>query len=170
MTDLETDLLAWDMKSVPRIKSIYRRHGKNNGFDAEVVRLTGLATFERGATWLLKHHLIDRGETIRPEILQDIYASLTGLNHWEAKLHFLQCLTILPIPQSETRRVERFLDTCLGDDAKFVRAWAYSGLHRLAVQFPEYRPKVMSALQAALLEETSAAVKVRVRKAIEAGF
>lgn len=170
MTDLEAEISAWDQKSVADAESIYQRHRNNDDFVTEIIRLTGFADFERGATWLLKHHIVDNATAIPPEMLPRLCAHLPTLTHWETKLHILQCLSVLPIPLSDAERVNRFLDACLGDDAKFVRAWAFSGLYRLAVQFPEYRAKATSVLQKALVEETSAAVKVRVRKAIAAGF
>lgn len=169
-TDLETDLHSWDMKSSDRIHEIYRRHSEDTGFLAESIRLTGSAVHQRGATWLLKHHVVDGAATIPPKDVADLCAVLPTLDHWEAKLHVLQCLSVLPVSESEAGRVHHFLELCLGEEAKFVRAWAYSALHHLAVRFPDYRAGTTAALEAALRQETSAAVKVRIRKAIDAGF
>lgn len=169
-SNLETDLSSWDLKSVAPLEAIYRKYGGHEDFVTEIVRLSGVAPCQRAATWLLKHHVVDCMVAMPTAELTHLYAQLAALDHWEAKLHVLQCLFVSPIPKSDVERVDEFLKTCLGAEAKFVRAWAYSALHRLAQQFPAYRATAAATLKNAQETETSAAVKVRIRKAIEAGF
>jgi hypothetical protein len=60
-----------------------------------------------------------------------------------------------------------FLLACSREPNKFVRAWAYSGLHQLALDHPAYREQARAVLEAAKRSETAASVKVRLRKALE---
>ena len=76
-------------------------------------------------------------------------------------LHLLQCLHYLSIPDEDRVVLEQFLDACVRSEKKFVRAWAYSGYHELALRFPQYRDAVDGMLARAAGSE-SASVRARI--------
>lgn len=167
---LSADIAKWDGKSKTAIVQIYNRYVARPDFLREVVEAFDNANLQSGATWLLKHHFDEGGDALDPQLVREVYRSTPSLVHWDAKLHILQCVEQLPIPRSELPVAEGFIRRCLKDDAKFVRAWAYSSFHELAVQFPEYRPEVSQMLADALATETAGSVLSRVRRKLRQGF
>ena len=57
----------------------------------------------------------------------------------------------------------------LESEVKFVRAWAFTGLHQLAREFEGLRPEAKERFKEALAQG-SAAVRARVRKIQAQGF
>ena len=84
-------------------------------------------------------------------------------------MHVLQCLAGWPLPARSRKPLEAFVRESFESPVKFVRAWAYSGLHALAEEFEDLRPEAMEALEGAL-EDGPASVKARVRKLLAQGF
>jgi hypothetical protein len=169
MAGLSEDIAAWDGKALEPIEGIYTRYQATPRFLAKVIALFGDADCDRGATWLVKRHL-ENGHAVSAALTRKIVAQLGALIHWEAKLHVLQVLPSLPVAVGDAEDVARWVRGCLTDDATFVRAWAYNGLHVLAVQHPAYQTEARTTLEAALREGQPPSVKVRIRKALEAGF
>jgi hypothetical protein len=167
---IETDIAAWDGKATDPIAAVYARHHADETFVADVIALFGDPEYARGATWLLKHHLEGGGVAVPAVPTRRIFAQLDALAHWEAKLHVLQCLSFLTIAARDAPKVARFVEACRDDDATFVRAWAYTGLHELAVQHSAYRDDARAVLDAAMKTTQPASVKVRIRRALAAGF
>lgn len=167
---LEAAIAAWDLKSSNDIGRIYRQYSVKPSFGTALTALIGERALERGASWLLKHHLETGWLDITPANVSTIYGSLNDLEHWEARLHLLQCIPHLPIPRSHVKPLERFLRNAISDEVKFVRAWGYNGWHQLGIQHAEYQPQVVEILERAKASETAPSVKVRIRKALETGF
>ncbi len=165
---ISRDLAAWDGKSAADIRDIYDRHCGEPSFVSEIIQFTKQPPLQNGATWLLKRHVENAG-VLDAAAISEICQLLPNLAHWEARLHVLQCLPFLPVPDTHTKTVETFLRACLIDDAKFVRAWAYSGFYELAVQYPEYRQEAGQLLDNALAREP-ASVKARIRKVMKKGI
>ena len=158
------------MKSTESIIAIYDQYAAAEEFTAQLVNYMNKPALQRGATWLLKHHLEITGNTLAPPLNDRVYAHVSTLDHWEAKLHILQCMSQLPISNKCVSKVETFLRNCLANKAKFVRAWAYSGFHLLATQHPQFQQEAELLFDQALQHETAGSVKVRVRRAIKLGF
>ena len=158
---LEHEIAAWDGKSAADIEEIYLQYANAQTFVAELISLIAQDAAQTGATWLLKRYLED-GWPIGQTAVNQIYQHLPQQTHWEAKLHLLQCLPVLSIAPSVTKSVHHFLDTCVVDPNKFVRAWAYNGFYELARQHPQFQPEARQRLTAALQEE-AASVKARIR-------
>ncbi|MDX1561315.1 MAG: hypothetical protein R3305_00215, partial [Gammaproteobacteria bacterium] len=156
---LEQALAAWDGKTVAEIEAVYRRYEAEPGFVASVVDLVAKPGHQRGATWLLKHY-VQRGEPLDTRLATRLYEATEHLEHWESRLHVLQCVAVMPIPRASRRSVEAFVRECLIDEIKFVRAWAYYGFYMLAVQYPEHREEAERILQLGMLDEP-ASVKAR---------
>lgn len=169
MAGFADKLAAWDGKAVAPIEKTYAQHQSDETFLADVVRLSADEACGRGATWLLKRHL-EAGGALTAPLTRKLFATLDALAHWEARLHVLQSLPFLTIAARDAGKVAAFVRTCLEDEATFVRAWAYTGLHHLAVQHAAYRDEAAAALEAALKAGQPPSVKVRIRRALDAGF
>jgi hypothetical protein len=169
MARLSNDIAAWDGKALPPIEGMYARHHASPRFLADTIALFGDQTCDRGATWLVKRH-IENGHAVSAALTRKIVAQLKRLDHWEAKLHVLQILPSLPVAAKDAEEVAAWVRGCLTDDATFVRAWAYNGLHALAAQHSAYQAEARTTLPAALRQDQPASVKVRIRKALEARF
>lgn len=164
-SSLREQILAWDGKSSEHIKACYR--STDNLVDVLIPMLTEESTAV-GASWLLKHHFENAGD-MNDKQIRTVYQSLPHLVHWEAKLHVLQSMPYMRIPQSEKATVERFVRAHLCDPNKFVRAWSYNGFYELAVRFTEMQQEATQLFEMALRDEP-ASVKARVRNILKKGF
>ncbi len=167
---MKFEIAAWDYKTMPVIRSVYGNYSKRPNFVEELVHLMGGVKTEVGASWLLKHHLDNDGKGLTPELIDEIYTNINALTHWGARLHVLQCMNRMPIPDSHLETIEEFIRTCVVDENKFVRAWTYAGIHALATQHESYREEAMEMIEEAAQEDTAASVRARCRKLIEQGF
>ncbi|MCH9652185.1 MAG: hypothetical protein K0U98_28410 [Deltaproteobacteria bacterium] len=166
--NLQTALANWDGKSAGEIRSIHDRHRGEPGYPSLLIALMAVEAFRTGATWLLKA-LLEGGAEISPGEIETIYDQLPELDHWEQKLHLLQCMEYLPIPDAQKRSVRRFLRESLESENKFVRAWAHNGYYHLAKQYPEFQGEAEGLFAKALRDEAPS-VKARIRKVILKGF
>ena len=165
---LSREILAWDGKSTDDIRAVYDRYCTMDAFVPTLVQLLVDPSHQKGASWLLKRYL-DQGGTLAEGLGMQFYATLSNLEHWESKLHVLQCLPTVPIPAVCKPGVEAFLRDCLLDDVKFVRAWAYYGFYELACQYGTLQNEAIQILELGLRDEP-ASVQARIRKALNAGF
>ena len=161
-TTLSEEIASWDGKSAAVLQAAYERHSGEEGFVATILAHISDVQSQRAATWLLKKHLEDRELAICCRLPCGLRQDSPFREHWEAKLHVLQCLPYLDIPEDDTIGLEQFLDACLESERKFVRAWAYNGFNELALRFPRYREKVDGMLARAG-ESESASVRARIR-------
>ncbi len=167
---LEDELGQWDRKSKDFLASLFDRHNCQPGFLAGLVGMVDDPRLQSGATWLLKHHFDQGGEPLDDKLVSAVYNKTPMLVHWDAKLHVLQCIKQMPVPDSQMRTVEAFVRHCLADDARFVRAWAYSGFCELARRFPQYQAEATHVLNEARASETAGSVLSRVRRELRRGF
>jgi len=163
---LRQEIAEWDNKSADAIADIYARYGGGEGFFAQVVKLMGEVPLQRGTTWLLKRDL-EKSEDLPPEKLVDtVYGHVDRLEHWETKLHILQIMSHLPVPENQLAKVEVFVRECLTSEKKFVRAWAYSGFYQLAAQYPKFRKEQKALFEYAIENETAGSVISRIRRLV----
>ncbi len=165
---MKQEISDWDGKSADHITLIYNLYKNEPAFTANLVQLIQQVPLQKGATWLLKHHLENHHKITAEEVLK-VYDQLPRLEHWETKLHILQCMDFMPVAVENKQTVESFLRDGLANKNKFVRAWSYNGLYLLAMQYPEYQKEVRPLLEQALVEE-AASVKARIRKLLKKGF
>ena len=158
---LPEEIAFWDGKSVATLRSTYERHCAEEGFIGTVLEHLADVDLQRAATWLLKRHL-EEGNSLSTTGCRAILRELPVQEHWESKLHLLQCIPYLDIAEGDSAGLEEFLDTCLASDNKFVRAWAYNGFHELSLRFPRYRERVDRMLDRAG-ESEAASVRARIR-------
>jgi hypothetical protein len=164
---LESELRNWDRKSAKAIIEIHENNSADENLMDRLVSLAGVKDLETGATWLLKHRLENALDKLDPDQTLRLVDLLPGLSDWEAKLHCLQIFPHIAFSGPSKQTAWRFLLACSREPNKFVRAWAYSGLHQLALDHPAYREQARAVLEAAKRSETAASVKVRLRKALE---
>ncbi len=167
---MKFEIAAWDYKTTPAIRAIYGNYSKHPSFVKDIVHLLGGVKTEVGASWLLKHHLDNKGEGLDEKLIDDVYASVTGLSHWGSRLHILQCISRMPIPEHHLENIEEFLRVCLQDTSKFVRAWTYSGIYALAEQYESYKEEAKEMIGEAAQDDPAASVRARCRKLIEQGI
>lgn len=165
---IKQEIINWDGKSSHDITAIYDLYSKQDLFSSKLIEFTQQPELQKGATWLLKHHL-ECGWKIPTKEITKIYKLLPNLEHWEAKLHILQCIPYMPINKTSNKHVELFLRKCLLDNNKFVRAWAYNGFYLLSVQHPTYQQETQQLFELAMKDE-AASVKARIRNIMKKGF
>ncbi|MDE0138271.1 MAG: hypothetical protein OXM57_07155 [bacterium] len=161
LSALSEEIASWDGKSSAILQLTYQCHSDEDGFLATVLEHISDVALQRAATWLLKRHLED-GNSLSVAACRAVFRGLSVQEHWEAKLHILQCLPYVDIPEDDIVGLEQFLDACLESERKFVRAWAYNGFNELALRFPRYREEV-DAMLARAGESESASVRARIR-------
>lgn len=145
---------------------IYDAHCEGMNFAATLAALLSEQDYQRGASWLLKHH-IDKGHIINRDDTQTCYASLDKLTHWDTNLHILQAMHALPIDAGNTEKIYSFLIKNVASKRTLVRAWSYTGFVILAGQHTSYRKEAHALLQQANATETAGSIKVRIRKGLE---
>ncbi len=166
--DIEHKIASWNGKSAADIKATYDTHSADCHFADTLIELAFTDPCEKGATWLLKAWL-EAGHSLEPAQSSKIYASLDQLNHWEAKLHVLQCLPFMTITESQSRCVYNFLRLTLTDRNKFVRAWSYNGFYELSRQHSHYLDETKLYFDMAMRDEAPS-VKARIRNIMKSGF
>ena len=124
---------------------------------------SGEARAQIAGTGLLKRYQ-ERGAKFSSAVVARLLDLLSSAQHWEAALHLLQMLPHLPmIPLSQADALCDSLRDLARHSNKFVRAWAYGGLHRLAQLYPEYRGEISPLLDEAAHREP-ASVRARLRQ------
>jgi len=114
------------------------------------------------ATWLLKY-LQSQKVTFNSSQVTRLVEQLGGSGPWESRLQLLQMLPQLVIPATCTETLFQLLLLPLSGRNKFIRAWAYTGLHALASQHRSYVKEVVPLLEQALGDEAGS-VSARVRQ------
>ena len=119
------------------------------------------------ATGLLRRYTA-AGVVFPPKVVLLLLELLPALARWESRLHVLQILPGLPVPATHAAGLHGLLHDCLGEKNRFVRAWAYAGLHRLASLHAGYRAEVGALLETASREE-ALSVRARLRRLTDFG-
>lgn len=137
---------------------------------ADAALLRHLVAFAEGADpdpqWAavkLLGRYLEGGAPLPPDAARRFLDGLPVLTRWETRLQALQALPYVAIPLRQAGALYEFLSGCLAGPNKFVRAWAYGGLHHLASQHGEYRARVIPLLDRAGREEAPS-VRARLRR------
>jgi hypothetical protein len=126
---------------------------------------TGEGVAQVAATWLLKRYQ-EAGAQFPEPLVTRLLELLCVVDPWESKLHLLQMLPGLPIPDSRAAQLKESLMAWTLHRNLFVRTWAYNGLHHLASLYPKYRRQIVPLLGRAKNDE-SASVRARLRQLSE---
>lgn len=168
--DLETEIAAYDGKHKDVLEAIAARLPPGGGAVRDLTALARRddAKLQAGATWLLKHFQ-EKGLAFSAQQSGALLALLGEVSHWEARLHLLQILPALTLPEERKAALYRLLtgSNYLQAPNKFVRAWTYNALAILATRFPELRGKVALLLISAQ-EDEAASVRARLRSVMKA--
>ncbi|MCP3919029.1 MAG: hypothetical protein GY711_26085 [bacterium] len=160
---------SWDGKDVAFLEKVYALYPHDAALAQDVFQaLNSAAHVQTGATWLLKRHF-ESGARLDARATGRFLGSLALLEPWEARLHALQCMPFLVIPARSRAVLETFVREALESDVKFVRAWAFAGLHALAKAFEDLRPEAEALFDEAL-EAGPASVRARIRNLRKEGF
>ena len=161
---LETQLRQFDGRNSD---SLLRVAGNLSPDSSTIDQLIGLAErsdppLQTAATWLLKH--FQSGNTcFTPTQVAKVIDCICRPGSWESRLHLVQMLPDLTIPAQCSEELFQSLLRARSDSNKFIRAWAYSGLHTLASQHSRLVPEVVPLLDQAALDESSS-VRARLRQ------
>jgi len=167
--DFPLTLRRWSDKTSADLSELYAVLADQPEFENRLIEsLNGDEEIHRIATWLIKHHL-ERKQAFSNLQVAHVFDQLGHLQNWEAKLHVLQILPHVTIPECYKDSVEDFIRGCLSEINKFVRAWAYNGFYELACQYPELQSEAEILFEAAS-EDEAASVKARVSNIQKQGF
>ncbi|MEM8704414.1 MAG: hypothetical protein AAGF82_21545 [Pseudomonadota bacterium] len=164
--ELEQVLSGWDGKATKPLKTAFTTFRTWPDLVDQLIDLSEHQSCERGATWLLKHAFEHGEPVLSRERSTRHLASLSSFSHWETRLHLLQYLEHLTIPDEAEASLEAFILDALEAENRFLRAWAYYGLALHADRFPDGKQKTIERLEKAMVQETAGSVKVRIRKAL----
>ncbi|MHA7775755.1 hypothetical protein [Roseibium sp. M-1] len=160
-------LSGWDGRDTGVLEQLFESECSSPVFLDQLVALSALPDCQRSATWLLKHHFDGKGQTLSETQTRDHLAHLAQVTDWQARLHVLQYLEHLALPQDAEIVLSAFVDDAIASKNKLVRAWAYYALALLACRYPERKHQALTVLRQAGEMETAGSVKVRLRKALE---
>jgi hypothetical protein len=167
--DFPLTLRRWTDKPSADLSELYMALSDQPEFENRLIEsLNGDEEIHRVATWLIKHHF-EQKKRFTEQQIACVFKHLGHLRNWEAKLHVLQVLPYVLVPEQYKDSVEDFIRGCLSEINKFVRAWAYNGFYELACQYPELRPEAEILFEEASDDE-AASVKARVRNIQKQGF
>jgi hypothetical protein len=166
---LDTLLDEFDGKNINRLVRISEAWTPDTKLFQHLVWFaeTAEGSAQEGATWLLKRYQ-ERGAKFPEALVARLLELLASVNGWESRLHLLQMLPELPIPSSCAPELKQLLIGWTLHRNLFVRSWAYSGLHRLAMLYPKYRAQIAPLLESAKTQE-SASVRARLRQLEDLG-
>ena len=152
-------------KSTREIEEVYRQYYSESSFLSDVLDLLRLEDTRPGASWLLKRHL-GSGNQLSEEQQSQFMESIEYSSEWEVNLHFLQTLNELDFRDQDKIVLVTYIEECIEDSNKFVRAWGYSCFIRLARYFIEFEKEAQMRIASAM-ESESASVKARIRQALK---
>lgn len=148
------------------MRQIYDANCKRTNFASTLAALLSEQDYQRGASWLLKHH-IDNGHVMDRDDAQTCYTSLDKLTHWDTHLHILQTMHALPIDTAHKEAVHSFLTKNVTSKRTLIRAWSYTGFVILTRQYQEYRAEAHTLLKQAKEVEAARSILVRIRRGLE---
>ncbi|MDE0112116.1 MAG: hypothetical protein OXN84_07530 [Albidovulum sp.] len=159
--NLRMRLEICDPDSAASLREVYGEIRECPDLEFELACLCAEQDIETTASWLLKRH-IERGCRPNLELSRQLLQVFLDLRGWQARLHFLQFFQHLAVPPELKHHLRDFVLELTSDRNKFVRAWSFSALHRLAISYPEFRVETLRLIQRAM-ESEAPSVKARLR-------
>ena len=167
--DLHAELAAFDGKQTEVLEALAAKLSPEPRLVGELCALAQRdeAGLPAAATWLLKRFQ-EQGYVYSEEETAGLLGLFDSVGPWEAKLHLLQTLPRLVIPEDWAPALWTLVkgEDFLQSPNKFVRAWSYNALAVLATQHPAYR-RDAAALLAAAQEDEAASVRARLRNVLK---
>ena len=167
--ELLSELSAFDGKHTEVLEALAARLSPRPALVRDLCALAKQdeAKLQSAATWLLKR-FHEQGYAYSEGEIAMLLDLLGSVGPWEAKLHLLQMLPGLAVPEDRKAGLWRLCkgENFLQSPNKFLRAWSYNALAVLATQHPAYR-KDAAALLAAGREGEAASVRARIRNIVK---
>ncbi len=163
MSELFSDLAAYDGRAVTLLSEAQVRHGARPTYLAELVALSACqeAHVADGATWLLKASA-EQGKPPMPDETEALIDNLKTMSSWPAQLHVCQLVGLIAVPASSAPALASWLAGLLTHERPFLRAWSMSALSSLAMEHAEYAAQAAAAVENAKADP-SASVRARAR-------
>lgn len=161
-TEFEKDLVQYAGQSTKGLEKFYHRWKEDAELIQRCVACVGDPDLEKAATWLLKYFLESRRDLDESQ-QRLILSCLNEVKCWQGRLHLLQMLDALLIPEDLQESVAKFCEESTFNDNKFIRAWGYSGIVTLAKQWDRYVPLAIEAITNGDNDEAPSA-RARVRR------
>ena len=159
---LEYEVESCSSALVKELASIHERYCAIPDYLIRLVSLVGSGRSQVEATWLIKRQL-ETNQTPDSGTSAEILGLLMLDADWQAHLHLLQCIGLLDLSQAPIAALRETVLAKLKSPNKFIRAWAYDGLFRLAqLEHPDAAADLQRISDAAHNE--SPAVRARIRK------
>lgn len=161
--NIREELSAFDGKHTQPLEALTGSRSPQPSLVQELIRITKdeNVNLQTAATWMLKRYQ-EQGRVFsdrETERILDTYSLVPG---WEAKLHLLQIFDGFTIPASRAETTFRNLVHSVNDENKFVRAWSYSGLAKVAEEHGEFRSEASTLLRSGE-EDEAPSVRARIR-------
>lgn len=156
------ELPAWDGSSTAALEALYSRWSATGSIADSLIALLAEPDQQNSATWLLKR-CCDEGVALTAGQCTQLIDCLPSLVDWPARLHLLQCLPYIDVPDAHAATVTAYVLAQLEHDRTFVRAWAYGALHRLGQAHPAYTDTARERIAWAL-EHEAPSVTARLRR------
>ena len=159
-------ILSFDGKHVDQLKSAFKG-GINASEWVDVASFFDHehALYQTASTWLIKAAL-ENAEKVPPEVTSKLLTDKTSFSHWEARLHFLQSIQFLGVPESELKDLRLFIAQCEDDKKTLVQVWALDAFVRLAVTDLSLTDETERKIQSAL-NHKAASMRARARNLLK---
>lgn len=158
---LREKLSDWDGKTVSYLSDLFNAERPNPNFVDQLLELLSEDKLQSAVTWLLKYAL-ENAVTLEAAQAYELLSKVDILTTWQAKLHLLQMMPLLHLPENLKYHLAGFCRSSTEDENKFVRAWGYNGLYELATIYSEFRDG-LEIVFASAMETEPASVKARLR-------
>lgn len=160
----DTVIRQWDGKDTDVLTDYYRQYSGLPAFASQLIAMLTETDLQPAASWLLKHGL-EHTPPLQLIAQQEVslLCSVPQLVCWQSRLHLLQILQYVLVPDDAVGPLVHFLRAGLQDSNKFVRAWSYSGFYLLGQQYPEYQDEARAYIVTAMQDEAPS-VKARLRQ------
>ena len=159
---LEFEVESCNSASVKELVSIHERYCAIPDYLTRLVSLVRSGRSQVEASWLIKRQL-ETNQTPDSRTCAEVLELLMLDADWQAHLHLLQCMRLLDLSRAPIAALRETVLAKLKSPNKFIRAWAYDGLFRLAqLKHPDAATDLLRISDAAHNE--SPAVRARIRK------
>lgn len=156
----------WQNRDFETLETLLSQHAAHPDFvDVLLHSCLDSTDLQAPSTWLLKRYLESK-YTLAPAQVTRFCSAVPHLDSWETRLHALQILPRLPLSPEDVAFVIEFVRGQCASPRSFVQAWAVFAMAFLAkTDHNLVQEAVFYAREA--LENGSASVRVRARKALE---
>ena len=157
-------LLDFNGKSTEVLEQFAAAHPMDSSLIADLCDFAGGddRNLQSAATWLLKHYGVT-GAELSPSQTETLLRLLLRQTGWLPRLHVLQMLDTLVVPDSLAAPLMAALETQARGANTFIRAWSVQAAAALADQHVAYRERALELLASAA-QDAKPSVQARLRR------